>query len=123
MKRVADQRPQPVVVELFCDVVVGAVFHRLNRNLHLVERRHHDDLDLAVVVVNDLQHLKAAHTGHPDVKEHQIDVRLGERTQTCLAGGSGQDLVVSFEDCRQGVPHPFVVVDDENRFRLGCHAR
>ena len=57
---VAHERSQLVVVEGLGDVVVGAVLHRLHGGLDLVDRRDHDALDEAVVLLDDAQHVEAA---------------------------------------------------------------
>ena len=71
---VPDERPQPVVVKLLGDVVVGALLHRSDRHLHLAQRGDHDHLDEAVVLPDDGQQLQAADAGQPDVQEDQVHV-------------------------------------------------
>ena len=74
LARVAHERAQLVVVEVLGDVVIGAVLHRLHGGLDLVDRRDHDDLDQAVVLLDDAEDLEAADAGQPDVEQHQVDV-------------------------------------------------
>ena len=78
LARVPHQRSQLVVVEVLGDVVVGAVLHRLHGGLDLVDRRDHDALDEAVVLLDDPQHVEAA------------DARAAGRR-----GGSGRRLPAS----------------------------
>ena len=91
---VAHERPQLVVVEVLGDVVIGAVLHRLHGGLDLVDRRDHDALDQAVVLLDDPQHVEAADAREPDVEQDQIDVFLLEQRQRGLAAGDRQDAVV-----------------------------
>ena len=72
LQRIAHKRPKSVVVEFLVDVVVGPILDRLDGDLDLVDGRHHDDLDLVVMVADDLENLEAAHAGHPDVEQHEV---------------------------------------------------
>ena len=119
--RVAHERTQLVVVELLRDVVIGAVLHRLHGGLDVVDRRDHDDLDEAVVFLDDPQDFEAADAGKPDVEQDEIDVFAIEDRQRRFAARHAQHAVFAFEDCRERVPHPLVVVDDEDRFGFGAH--
>ena len=76
LARVPHQRPQLVVVEVLGDVVIGAVLHRLHGGLDLVDRRDHDALDEAVVLLDDAEDVEAADAGQPDVEQHEVDVFL-----------------------------------------------
>ena len=121
LARVAHERPQLVVVEVLGDVVIRAVLHRLHGGFDLADRRDHDDLDEAVVLLDDPQHLEAADAGQADVEQHQIDVLPVEDRQRRFAARHAQHAVLALQDRRQRVPHPLVVVDDEDGFRLLGH--
>ena len=119
LARVADQRSQLVVVEVLRDVVVGAVLHRLHGRLDLVDRRDHDALDEAVVLLDDPQHVEAADPRQPDVEEDQVDVLLFQQRQRGLAARDRQDAVVALEDRADRVAHPLIVVADQDGLRGG----
>ena len=112
---VAHQRAQLVVVEVLGDVVVGAVLHRLHRGLDLVDRRDHDAFDEVVVLLDDAQDVEAADAGQTDVEQDQVDVLVFEEAERGLAARDGEDVVVPLEDGGDRVPHPLIVVADENR--------
>ena len=114
LARVAHERSQLVVVEILGDVVVGAVLHRLHGGLDLVDRRDHDDFDEAVVLLDDAEHFEAADAGQADVEQHEVDVFAVEHGQRRLAARDPQHAVLALEDRGQRVPHPLVVVDDED---------
>ena len=118
---VADERPQLVVIEVLGDVVVGAVLHRLHGGFDFVDRRDHDDLDEAVVFLDDPQHLEPADAGQPDIQQDEVDVLLVEDRQRRFAAAHPQHAIFAFQDRRQRVPHPLVVVDDEDGLGLGAH--
>ena len=84
------QRPELVVVEILGDVVVGAVLHRLHRGLDLVDRRDHDALDEAVVLLDDPQHVEAADARQADVLQDEVDVLVLQQPQGCLAARHAQ---------------------------------
>ena len=87
LARVAHERSQLVVVEVLGDVVIGAVLHRLHGGLDLVDGRDHDDLDQAVVLLDDPQHLEAADARQADVEQDQVDVLAVEDGQRRFAAG------------------------------------
>ena len=96
---VAHQRAQLVVVEVLGDVVVGAVLHRLHGGLDLVDRRDHDALDEAVVLLDDAQHVEAADAGQADVEQDQVDVLvLQQRAAPPRRSTRVSDAVVALED-------------------------
>ena len=114
---VAHQRPQLVVVEVLGDVVIGAVLHRLHGGLDLVDRRDHDDLDQAVVLLDDPQDLEAADAGQPDVEQHQVDVLLFSIGSAASPLATRSTRYSRLQDRGQRVPHPLVVVDDQDGLR------
>ncbi len=101
--------------------MVGAVLHRLHGGFNLVDRRDHDDFDEAVVFLDDAQDFEAADAGESDIEQHQIDVVLGEQGEGGLAARHSQDPVFALQDGGQRVPHPLVIIDDEDGFRLVTH--
>ena len=72
--RVAYERSELVVVEVFGDVVVGPVLHRLNRGLDVVDGRNHQDFDQGIVLFDNAQHFETADAGQAHIEQHQIDV-------------------------------------------------
>jgi hypothetical protein len=121
LARVADERAKLVVVEILADVVIGAVLHRLHGGFDFIDRRDHDDLDEAVVFLDDPQHLEPADAGKPDIQQDEVDVLLVEDRQRRLAAANPEHAIFAFQDRRQRIPHPLVVVDDENGLGLGAH--
>ncbi len=119
---VANQRAQLVVVEVLGDVVIGAVLHRLHGGFDFVDGRDHQDLDQAVILLDDPQHLEAADARQPDVQQDQVDILAIEDRQRRLAAADAQDAVLPLQDRRQRVAHAFVVVDDEHGLEFMAHA-
>ncbi len=114
---VAHQRTQLVVIEVLGDVVVGAVLHRLDGGLDLVDGRDHDALDEAVVLLDDPQHVEAADAGQAHVEQDQVDVFLAQEHEGGLAARHRQHAVIPLQDRRQRVAHPLVVVADQDGLR------
>ncbi len=117
--RVPHERPQLVVVEVLRDVVIGAVFHRLHGRLDLVDGRDHDALDEAVVLLDDAKDVEAADAGKPDVEQNQVDVLVFQQGKRRFAAGHRQHAVIALEDGGDRVPHPLIVVADQDGLRGG----
>ena len=98
------------------------MLHGLHGGLDLGDRRDHDDLDQAVVLLDDPQDLEAADAGQPDVEQDQVDVFAIEDGQRRFAARDPQHAVFPLQDRGQRVPHPLVVVDDENGLGFLAHA-
>ena len=113
---VANKRTQLVVVEVLRDVVVGAVLHRLDRGLDLVDRREHDAFDQAVVLFDNAKDIEAADAGKPDVEQNQIDVLLLQQRQRGFPARHRQHAIVALENRAERVAHSLIVVADQNRF-------
>ena len=118
---VPHERPQLVVVEVFGDVVVGAMLHRLHGGFDIGDRRDHDDLDQAVVLFDDAQHFEAADARQPDIEQNQVDVFAIENGKGRFAAGDPQHAIIALEDGGERVPHPLVIIDDEDGLGLGAH--
>ena len=118
---VPHERAELVVVEVLRDVVIGAVLHRLHGGLDFVDRRDHDALDQAVVLLDDAQDVEAADAGQADILQHHVDFLLAEQRQRGFAARHGQDPIVAAEDRRDGVPHALIVVADQDGFRGRRH--
>ena len=116
---VPHQRAQLVVIEILGDVVVGAVLHRLDGGLDLVDRRDHDALDQVVVLPDDPQHVEAADAGQPHVEQDQVDVVFAQPDERGLAARHRQNAIVPFQDRRQRLPHRLVFVADQDRLDRG----
>jgi len=52
------------------DEVEGPELGRLHGRLDRAVARHHDDLDLGVLALDELEHLEAVHAGQPDIEQH-----------------------------------------------------
>jgi hypothetical protein len=98
--------------------MVGAVLHRLDGGLDIGDRRNHDHLDEAVVLLDDFQHLEAVDPRQLDVEQDDIDVFAVEHSERSLAARDPQHAVLALENRGQRVANPFIVVDDEDCFRL-----
>ncbi len=120
---VAHERAQLVVVEVLGDVVIRAVLHRLHGGLDLVDRRDHDALDQAVVLLDDAQDVEAADAGQADVLQHDVDLLLAQERQRGFAARNRQDAVVPPEDRGDRVPHALIVVADQDGFGGGRHEK
>ena len=85
--------------------------------VHLVERRDHEDRNVAEVLValEALEDVVAVEPGHQHVEEHEIERAGGERGQRVLAAARGGDLVpLPAEATGEQLARRRVVVDDED---------
>ena len=121
LARVVHQRANRLVVEVLRGVVVRAELHRLDGGFDVGDRRNHDHFDEAVVLSDDAEHVEAVDAGKAHVEEHQIDVLAIQDGERGFARRRAQHAIVPPEDGVQRVTHPLVIVDDEDRFRLGIH--
>ena len=121
LARIADERAQLVVVEILRDVVIRAVLHRLHGGLDLVDGRDHDAFDEAVVFLDDAKDVEPADAGQADILQHHVDLLLPQHRQGRLAARHGEDPIVASEDGRNRVPHPLIVVTDQDGFRGWRH--
>src|SRR5580765_1891752 len=122
LARVAHKRTQLVVVKFLGDVVISTMLHRLHGGLDLGNRRNHDHFDQAVIFLDDPEHLETADTGEAHVEEDEIDVFAREHRQRGFSARHAQNAVLTLENGRQRVPHPLIVVDDEDGFGLWIHS-
>ena len=118
---VAHERAQLVVVEVLRDVVVRPVLHRLHGGLDLVDRRDHDALDQAVVLLDDAQDVEAADAGQADILQHDVDFLLAQDGERGLTARDRQDPVVASQDSRDRVAHSLIVIANQDGFRGRCH--
>ena len=118
---IADERAQPVGVEVLGEVVIGAVTHRFDRGVEVLHGRHDDHFDGGVVFLEDPQHLESADPRQLDVQQHEVDVLLLEDLQRRFTGGHAQDAVILAQHGGHRVAHPLVVVDDEQRLAAVGH--
>lgn len=98
LDRMAYERAQRIALERLRDVVVRAVLHRLHDRFDFVDRRRHDDVDLGVVLLDDLEQLEPADAGQADVDEHQVDGLGLQQRERLLGAGCRQRAVVRPED-------------------------
>ena len=112
---VGNERTHAVEVEVFRDVVIRPVSHRLDGDVELFDHRDDDDLDVRIVLADDLQHLESADAGQADVEEHQVDVFLFEDLQGELARRGAEHTVVAPQHRGERLPHSLIVVNDEDR--------
>ncbi len=120
---IAHERPQFVVVEVLGDVVIRPVLHRLHGGLDFVDRRDHDALDQAVVLLDDAKDVEAADAWQADVLQHHVDFLLAEERQRGFAARNRQDPIVPSEDRRDRVAHALIVVADQDGFRGRRHEK
>ena len=119
--RVLHQGAQLVVVEVLCDVVVSAVLHGLHGGFDLGDGRDHEDLDQAVVLLDDPEDFEAADARQPDVEQHQVDVFAVQDGKGGLAGRDPQHAVIALQDGRERIAHPLVVVDHKHGLGFLTH--
>ena len=115
---------EQVDVERLAQVVAGAQPHRFDGGFGRRERRDHDAEDVLVDLLGRPQHVHAAHVGHLDVGDQQIDRLALER----LDGGAavlGEQHLVAFaaEHDRQQLAHRPLIVDDEDAWRTAGGGR
>jgi len=123
LARVVHQRADRLVVEVLGRVVVSAELHRFDGGLDLADGRDHNHFDQAVIFFDNAQHVEAVDARQTDVEEHQVDVFAIQDGKRGLARRRAQHAIIPPEDGVQRVTHPLVIVDDEDRFRLGIHGR
>ena len=73
LERVADFDLQLVDVERLAEVVVGAQPHRLDGGVGRRERGNHDAEHVLIDALGGAQHVDAAHVGHLDVGDQQVE--------------------------------------------------
>ena len=111
-------------VERLGHVVVGAQPQGMDDLLALVPRRRHDHRQLGrrMPLAEDLEDLQAAETGHHDVEQDQVERPIRDQGECAGAVGADGDAVpLALEPAREHVAVQLVVVDDEQRARLGRH--
>ena len=114
-----DLQPQLVHAERLGEVVERAEAHRLHRGVRRRERRHHERDDLGVDLLGGAQHVDAAHVGHPDVRQQQVE-RLGLEPRDRLAPVLREHDVVAVapqHDPQHLAHRRFVVNDEDARLR------
>ena len=114
LERVADLDLQLVDVERLAEVVVGAQPHGFDGGVGRRERRDHDAEHVLIDPLGGAKHLDAAHVGHLDVGDQQIEaaaLELLDRRAAVL----GQRHVVAFAAQHDGqqLAHRSLVVHDE----------
>ena len=118
---VMHERPQRLVIEVFRRVVVRADLHRLHGGLDFGDGRNHDHFDETVVFLHDAQHVEAVDARQPHVEQHQVHVFAIQNRERGFAACRAQHAVIAPENGVQRVPHPLVVVDDEDGLWLEIH--
>ena len=71
--------------------VDSSLLHRLHRDFHRAERRHHDHRSMLVLLIQFFEQRQAVHAGELQIGEHQVDV-AGE-LDAFLGGAGGFHLV------------------------------
>jgi hypothetical protein len=104
-----------VGAEGLLEEVVRARAHRLDRHLHVSERRHHDDLDSGVAAAELLQQLEAVHLRHHQIDQRDVHALALEQSQRCrpIFDGNG------FHPTRGQHPHDTsaesgLIIDNED---------
>lgn len=103
--------------------MVGAVPHRLDGGVELLEHRDDDHLDEGVVLLDDPEDFEAADPRQADIEQHELDVLLFHDLESRLARGCAEHAVIAPQDRVQRIPHPLVVVDDEDGLPAFGHTR
>ena len=114
----ADLHLQQIDVERLAQVVAGAEPHRLDGGVGRRERRDHDAEDVLVDLLGGAQHLDAAHVGHLDVGDQQVDrLALEEVDRGAAVLGEQHLVALAPQHDRQQLAHRPLVVDDEDARR------
>ena len=115
LEMLPDLQPQLVHAERLREVVDGPEPHRLDRGLGRGEGGHHEGDDVAIQLLGDLQHLDAAHVGHPDVREQQIDaLALQHLDRRAAVLGHEHVVAVAPQHDPKHVAQRRLVVDDQD---------
>src|SRR5690606_29907870 len=104
-----------VRAERLRDVVVGALLHRLDREIHPAVRGHDDDHRLAVLRLVALEELEAVQARHADIAQDDVGLELDCLGEPLLTVARRRDLVsLLAQDERDRVTQPWLVVDDQD---------
>jgi hypothetical protein len=117
VERGVDPRPQQDRIERLRQVVFGAGLDRTHDAVELVERRDHDDRDVARRFrrFQAAEHLEPADPGHHQIEQYEIEIAVcggGERRGAARCAGHA--MALALEAARQQIAIGGVVVDDED---------
>ncbi len=113
----ADPRLEQHGLERLAEVVLGPELDAAHHAVHLVQRRDHEDRDVAKgrIGLEPLEHRVAVEVRHHHVEQHQVHGRPGERGQRGPPAGRGEDLVVlAPKPAGEHVAVVLVVVHDQD---------
>ncbi len=119
LERVADLDLQLVDVERLAEVVVRAQPHRFDGGVGRRERGNHDAEHVLIDALGGAQHFDAAHVGHLDVGDQEVEPAALELVDRLAAVFGKRDVVaLAPQHDRQQLAHrPLVVDDEQSRLR------
>ena len=120
-----------VLFEGLAHVVVRAGLHRLERQVHVAVRAHHDDRRRVLLGLEGRQEVEAAHLGHTDVREDYVGAEGVDQRERRLAAVGHLDVVPVFlQEGAENEPDVLLVIDYEHAphgypqlLRIECTAR
>ena len=116
LERVLDDDEHFVVLERLGDVVERAALHRGDGVLDRRVRRHHDDRQLVVQLLQRLERRHAVDAGHHHVDDGRVERDVaGELDAFLAAGRQPHGIALALQQGLEDLAHDFFVVDYENR--------
>ena len=123
LERLPDHAQELGTLERLGQKIDGAVLHRADSLLDRAEGGEEDDVHVGRHFLGQLQQLEAGQSGHPEVREQEIDAALAQPVQRGLTVGSEDDAVaLARERALEAQAHRLVVVCHKQR-RLVRHPR
>ncbi len=103
------------MLEGLLDVVVGPRLDRIQREIDVAVRAHHDDGGFVALRLQRGQEIEAAHLGHADVGEDDVGAEGVDERERFFAALGGLDFVaLSLQQGTQNETQVLFVVDHEN---------
>ena len=116
LERVLDDHQHFIVLERLGDVVEGASLHRGDGVLDRGVRRHHDDCQLVVELLQRLERRHAVDARHHHIDDGRVERNVpGELDAFLAAGREPHGIPLALQQGFEDLPHDFFIVDDENR--------
>ena len=116
LQRVFDHHEHFVVLEGLCDVVERSALHRGDGVFHRRIRRHHDDRELVIQLLEGFERRHAVDARHHHVDDGRVERDVSGQLDAFLAaGGEPHGIPLALQQGLEDLAHDFFVVDNENR--------
>ena len=116
LQRVLDHHEHFVVLEGLRNVVERPALHRRDGVLHRRVRRHHDDRQLVIQLLERFERGHAVDAGHHHVDDGGVERDVSGQLDAFLAaGGEPHGIPLALQQGFEDLAHDFFVVYNENR--------